>query len=196
MDNSRPVNDAKASSPNQRSFQLPDVGFDPACNEQRHIVRQKNALGIGFSLQNRDFRLEVRRLNIRDQAPFKAAPQSFFKLGDLVWRAIAAQHNLLLRIVQRIESVEKLGLCALFADNELDVVHQQDVDAAIALAEFQDPIVPNRVDHFVHEAFGGDVRQLESRAVREDVVTDGVHQMGFSQTHAAVEKQRVIRPRR
>ena len=51
---------------NQRSFEFADVRLDPARNEQRHVVGQEHAFGVGFSLQNRDLGLEIRRLNIGD----------------------------------------------------------------------------------------------------------------------------------
>ena len=111
-------------------------------------------------------------------------------------RAVAAENDLLLRVVERVKRVEKLGLRALFADDELDVVDEQDVDAAIALAEFENAIVANRIDDFVHETLGRDVGELQPRAVREHVVPDRVHQMRFAESHAAVEEQRVIRARR
>ena len=111
-------------------------------------------------------------------------------------RAVAAEHDLLLRVVQRVERVEELGLRPFLADDELDVVDEQDVHAAVPLAEFENAVVPNRVDDLVHEAFGRDVRELQPRAVRQDVVADRVHQMGLAQTDAAVEEQRVVRTRR
>ena len=70
-------------------------------------------------------------------------------------------HDLLLRVVERVEGVEELGLRAFLAGDELDVVHQQHVDAAIALAEVEDAVVADRVDHLVHEPLGRDVGQLQ-----------------------------------
>ena len=56
-------------------------------------------------------------------------------------RAIAAQDDLLLRVVERVERVEELGLRAFLARDELDVVDQQHVDAAIAFAEIENAVV-------------------------------------------------------
>ena len=81
--------------------------------------------------------------------------------GNLVRRTVAADDDLLLRVVERVEGVEELGLRAFLAGQELDVVHEQDVDAAIALAEIEDAIVADGVDHLVHEALGRDVGQLQ-----------------------------------
>ena len=53
-------------------------------------------------------------------------------------RTVAADDDLLLRVVKRVERVEELVLCAFLARHELNVVDQQHVDAAIARAEIQD----------------------------------------------------------
>ena len=122
------------------------------------------AFGFGFSLENRDFRLEIRRLDVGDQAPLEPRSQPLFERGNLVRRAVAADDDLLLRVVERVERVEELGLRAFLAGEELDVVDQQHVDAAIALAEVEDAVVADRVDHLVHEPLGRDVGQLQRSA--------------------------------
>ena len=116
--------------------------------------------------------------------------------GNLVRRAVAAEDDLLLRVVERVEGVEELGLRAFLAGEKLDVVDQQHVDAAIALAEIEDPIVADGVDHLVHEPLGRDVGQLQVAIVPQHVVPDRVHQVGLAQTHPAVDEQRVVRARR
>ena len=45
------------------------------------------------------------------------------------------------RVVERVEGVEELVLRALLAGEELDVVDQQHVDVAVALAELEDALV-------------------------------------------------------
>ncbi len=76
-------------------------------------------------------------------------------------RAVAADDDLLLRVVERVEGVEELGLRAFLAGEELDIVDEQHVDVAIALAEVEHALVAHRVDHLVHEALGRDVGQLQ-----------------------------------
>ncbi len=110
----------------------------------RHVVRQRTPLRLGLLLQNRDSGFEVRRLDVGDQAPFEPRAQALLERGDFVRRPVAAQHDLFLRVVERVERVEELGLRAFLAGHELDVVDQQDVDAAIALAEVQDAVVAQR----------------------------------------------------
>src|SRR3712207_8233099 len=50
---------------------------------------------------------------------------------------------------ERVERVEEFRLRAFLAGDELDVVDEQHVDAAIALAEIENPLIAYRVDHLV-----------------------------------------------
>ena len=90
-------------------------------------------------------------------------------------RGVAADDDLLRRVEQRVERVEELGLRAFLAADELDVVDEQHVDVAVPLAEVEDALVAERVDHLVHEAFRRDVGQLEIGIVLEHVLPDGMH---------------------
>ena len=73
--------------------------------------------------------------------------------------------DLFLRVVQRVERVEELRLRPLLADDELDVVDEQDIDAAVPFAELEDAVVPDGVDDLVHEPLGRDVGELECWAL-------------------------------
>ena len=163
---------------------------------QRDVVGETDPFGLRLPLEDRDFGLEIRRLDVGDQAPLESRAQPLLELRDLVRRAVAADDDLLLRVVERVEGVEELGLGAFLAGQELDVVDEQHVDAAIALAEVEDPVVADRVDHLVHEALGRDVGQLQRLEVIEHVVPDRVHQVRLAQADAAVDEQRVVRARR
>ena len=84
-------------------------------------------------------------LDVRDQPHSKPAAQAFFELADLGAAGSRCSDDLLLSVVQALKC-GKTPVCVLFADDELDVVNQQDVDTAIALAGIQDAIVLNRID--------------------------------------------------
>ena len=66
----------------------------------------------------------------------------------------------------------------------------------IALAEIDDAVVADRVDHLVHEPLGRDVGELQIAVVLQHVLPDRVHQVRLAQPHAAVDEQRVVRARR
>src|ERR1041385_8179969 len=91
------------------------------------------------------------RLDVRDQPPLEAAPQSLLERRDVAWRPVGGEHDLRAGLVQRVEGVEELLLEALLAFEELDVVDEQDVVRAVALLEPLDPLVAERVDEVVDE---------------------------------------------
>ena len=100
---------------------------------------------------------------------------------------------MLLRTVDRVEGVEELFLDLLLADEELDVVHQQNVRLAVALLEHVLPAVTDRVDEVVGELFGRDVLDLETRLHVERVVPDRMKQVCFAKAGLAVDEQWVVR---
>ena len=112
---------------------------------------------------------------------------------NLVRRPVAADDDLLLRVVQRVESVKELVLSGLFARDELDVVDEQHVQRPISFAKIDDPVVADGVDHLVHESLGRDVSERPVSIVPEDVLTDRMHQMRLAQSDATVDEQRVVR---
>ena len=54
-----------------------------------------------------------------------------FQFLNFAGRAVAGQHDLLVRLVQRVEGVEKFLLNAFLAGQKLDVVNQQHVGLAV-----------------------------------------------------------------
>jgi len=88
--------------------------------------------------------------------------------------------------------VEEFLLRAVFAGEELDVVDEEDVDLAVAFAEPGEFAVLDGADVVVGELLGGDVENLEVLFVFLDEVADGLHQVGFAETDAAVEEERIV----
>src|SRR5207244_13285338 len=69
--------------------------------------------------------------------------QPFFERGNFVRRAVAAEHNLLLRVVEGVERMKELGLCPFFAGKKLDVVDEEGTRSEEHTSELQSP------DHLV-----------------------------------------------
>jgi hypothetical protein len=138
--------------------------------------------GTGFA------RLEIRRLDVGEQAPLEARAQTRFERLDLFGRAIARDHELLLRFVQRVERVEELLLGLFFALEELDVVDQENVDVPVAIAELDRLVVLDRDDEFVGELLARHVDDVRIGIGGDDAMTDRMHEVGLSQPHAAVQE--------
>ncbi len=125
------------------------------------VIGNLNALGLRFFLQDGDFRFEVGRLDVGDQAPLKTRAQALFNRRNFLRRAIGTDDDLPLQVVERVEGVKKFFLRAFLAGDELNVVHQQHVHRAEAVAETDHAVEAQRVDHFVGEFFRADVGEAQ-----------------------------------
>ena len=143
-------------------------------------------------VENGQAHFDVRRLQIGDQTPFEPRDQAVFEVLNFAGRAVAGEHDLLVRLVQRVEGVEKFLLNALLAGQKLDVVNQQHVGLPVFLAEPGELVVLDAVNVFVGEFFGRDIGDARAFLVAGDVLADGVQQMGLAQADAAVKEKRVV----
>ena len=105
---------------------------------------------------------------------------------------VAGDDDLLVRLDQRVEQVEELLLRAALAAEELDVVDQQQVERPVMPLEFVEGLVLVRAHHVGDVGLGVDVADLGRRVLRQDVVADGLDQVGLAQSDAAVHEQRVV----
>jgi hypothetical protein len=123
------------------------------------VVRQPQAARFLLAAlpQDGDARLEVGLLDVRDEPLVEARDQALLEPRDVLGRLVRGDHDLLVGIAQRVERVEELLLGALLARQELHVVHQQHVHAAVLVAERQRLAVLDGVDHLVREALRRDI---------------------------------------
>ena len=101
-------------------------------------------------------------------------------------------HDLPLQIVKRVEGVKELFLRAFFPGDELNIVHEENIDRAEAVAKADHAVKAQRIDHFVGEFFGADIREPRRRIALLDQVADRLHQVRLAHSHSAIEKQRVV----
>ena len=136
------------------------------------------------------------RLDVGDQPPLEPGAHPVFQgLQPFRW-SVRGHHDLLVRVVQRVEGVEELLLGSFLALQELDVVDEQDVDVAVAPLERDLAVVPQAVDEVVGELLGGDVAHPHPGEQPLGVVPDGVQQMRLAQPGVTPDEQRVVGPRR
>ncbi len=153
-------------------------------------------LALRLLLQNGDLGFEIGRLNVGDQSPLETRAQPVFNLGQLLGRTIGGDHDLLHALVQRVEGVEELLLRALLLRDELDVVDEQHIHGAEAIAEAGHAVVAQRGDHLVGELFRGDVADARHGLAALHFVADGVHQVRLAHADAAIEEERIVGARR
>ena len=95
--------------------------------------------------------------------------------------------------------MEKLLLGTFFSDNKLDIVYEENINISVFFTKLRGGyiiFVPDGLDQLVGELFTGHIENLGRifRILRipKDKMTDGMHQVGFSQTDPAVDKQRIV----
>src|ERR1700712_1832244 len=95
-------------------------------------------------------------------------------------------------VEERIEGVKEFFLRALFPAEELDVVDEQKIGLAVALAKLDEGIVLDRVDELVDEEFAREVHHLWILFRRPDILPDRLHQVRLAEADAAVNEERVV----
>ncbi len=174
----------------QGAFQLADIGLHPAGDQLNDRVGHRAAHPFGLRAQDCLAGFQVGRLDIGCQAPLKAGAQALFQGHHRLGRPVGGNDNLFVLAMQGVKGMEKFFLGRFFAGDKLDIVNQQDVDAAIFLSKGLGGVRADRIDQVVGKLFGRNIQHLQ--AAPGAVVADGVQQVGLSQPDPAVQEERII----
>ena len=136
--------------------------------------------------------LELGRLQRDREAPAEARNEALLDAGDLLGVRVAGDHDLLVRLDQRVEQIEELFLRPALAAEELDIVDEQQVERPVVALEVVEGLVLIGADDVGHVGLGVDVADLRIGARIEDVIADRLDQVRLAETHAAVDEQRVV----
>ena len=147
---------------------------------------------LGFFTQDRDSCFIIRGLYVYSQAPFETADQSFFQWFQFLGRTVGRNNDLFAGFIQCVECMEEFFLCTFLFRDKLDIVDHQQVDLSVFLTEFLHFIVLDGVDQFICKSFTGYIQHFRIGVLIQNKVTDGVHQVRFTQTGVTIEIQRVI----
>src|SRR6266487_3014774 len=127
-------------------------------DELDDVVRNTGVFALGFELKDRDTGLEIGRLHVDAQAPPEPADKAFLQARQLVRRPVGGNHDLPGRPVQVIERMEELGLGLLAFCQELDVVHEEHIDLAVASAKRISALpLSDGLDELRHELLSRDI---------------------------------------
>ena len=180
--------------PHETALQVAHVAAHAIGDQQDDVVREPQAAGflLAAVAQDGDARLEIGLLRVGDQALVEARDQPLLEARDVLRRLVGGDHDLLVRVAQRVERVEELLLRALLAGEELDVVHEQHVDGAIAVPERERLAVLDGPDHLVREPLGGDVEHARLGLQALHLVAHGVQDVRLAEARVAVDEERVV----
>ncbi len=87
--------------------------------------------------------------------------------------------------------MEELFLGRVLARDELNVVDHEDVNRTEHLFEVDHLAVFERGDEAIHELLSREIHHVHFGRTAADFMGNGVHQVGFTQTNATIEEQRV-----
>jgi len=176
----------------ERTLEAADVGADALGKELEDTGLELDGEGLGFFAENRETRLDVGRLKLGGQTPFEAGDEALLEIGDFRRRAVAGEDDLLVPIEECVEGVEEFLLGTFLAGEELDIVDEEEISLAIALAKFDEGIVLDGIDELVGEFLRREIHHLATGAALGDLLADGLHEMGLAETDAAIDEEGVI----
>ena len=127
-------------------------------------------------------------MDFRRHAPLEAGDEALLELFNLTGRAVARENDLFVGVVKRVEGMEKLLLGAFLASKKLDVVNEEHIGLTVFLAEFHERSVLNGVDKLVGELLARQVDDFGCFSLGQNMMADGVQEVGFSKAAHAINK--------
>ena len=103
-------------------------------------------------------------------------------------RTVGGQDDLLVALVEIVEGMEELLLRGVFAGNELNIVDQEQVRAAVFEAELVVLAFAQSVDQLVGELVALDIDDVVVRMRFVNLVGNGIEQVRLADAGRAVEE--------
>ena len=173
------------------AHQLADIARDGSCEEIEHVaghLERRETCQLGGENFLPEF--DVGRLDIGDQTHRETAQQARFDAIECLRCTVCREDQTLAFGQQRIDRIKQLFLRRSLADDELDVVDQQQVEAAQAGFEFEHLVGFERLDEFDHEPLGAAVENAAARMGLQKAVADRVEQMRLALAGRGLEIER------
>ena len=178
--------------PHEGTLKLTNVRADTMGDEFQNPWLKRNVEIVHLAAQDGDARLKVRGLNLGGQTPFKAGDQAVLQILHFTRRPVTREHDLLRIVEELVEGVEELFLRAVLALEKLHVINQQDIDLAVFLAELGEALLLDGLDILIGELLGGHVAYDGSLFARQYFLTDGLHEVGFTQACGAIKEEWIV----
>jgi len=115
----------------EAAFQFAQIAANRASKKLDHLFRHMLVRhGRQAMLENVATQFKAGGLDVGNQAHRQAREQALIDSVQCLWRTIRGHHHALALADQGIDRVEKFLLGRIFADDELDVIHHQQVGFA------------------------------------------------------------------
>ena len=179
----------------ERALQLPDIRFNVCGDILYNLIINLLVIHLSIFAQDCHTCLIIRRLDICDQTPLKTGAEALLQSLHFFWRFIGGYNNLLSSRMKDIERVKKLFLSGLLSYYKLYVVYQKDIDRSVLVAQLCHHggiTASDRFDHLVGKLFRSDIQHLFVLVLLQHKMADGVHQVGFPKSGAAVQIKGIV----
>ena len=174
------------------ALETPDVVGDVVGDVEDRVVREDEPELGGLVAGDGHARLQIGRLDIRHETPLKAGAQAVVEGGHLQRRPVRGDDDLVAGLVDAVEGVEELVLGLLLAGDELDIVHQKEIHAAVAVMEILGRAVFDGPHELVGKVVALDVGDAFLRLTLVDGVADGQQQVRFPEAGIAVDEKGIV----
>jgi hypothetical protein len=134
--------------------------------------------------------VEVRGLDIGDEAALEPGAEPLVKGWQILRVAIAGEGDLAARAVKLIEGVVELDLGLVLPLEKLDIVEEKNVWAAIAMTELVGTVVTYGRHEVARELLGGDADHWQVGANR--LLGYGMQKMGLAEAGATADEEWVV----
>ena len=147
---------------------------------------------LGFSAENGTFVFEFRELEIEGAGPSETRGEAFVDGFNLGREAIASDDDLFVELIEIVKDVEEFFLGLFLADDELEIVDDEDVEFAEFKIEFFTFTEFYGVDKIGVEMRNRGVEDFQRGVFSQKFIADGLDEVGFAEARAAIEEERVI----
>jgi len=177
-----------------RSFQLAHTRTHIFGDEPDNLFgnRQLEVVELRLLAKDGDPVLEIGHLDVGDHSPVEARNESRLEARDFLRRPIAGENDLPPGFIEGVERVKELLLHRLLPLEEVNVVDEEEVRLAEPAAEIGRGAVLNRGHELVGELLGADEGDSSLWLPEQDLVRDGLHEVGLPQPGVAIDEERVV----
>ena len=167
---------------------LGDAAGDPACD----LIGHDKAGAKGKAAEDFAAGQEVGGIDADDHATDEAVDQRFAEFLDHLGMIVAGHDDLPAHGLDGVEGVEEFLLGGLFAAEEMDIIDDQEIELAHAMAEGVELVAAKGGEKFVSEFLAGEISPSAGGVVLDEALAQAVEEMGLAQAAGAVEEEGVV----
>ena len=176
----------------KRSFEFTDILNEVFGDVDKDIIREEKVAFHGFFSKDGNARFLVRAANVGNHPSFEARAKPIFEGGDILGRPVAGDDDLFVFLVEGVENMEKLVLRLLFSGEKLYIIDDEEINGAVAVFELIDCAILDRGNQFLGEFLACGVEDAFFGVFGKDVVAHGLEEVGFAESHAAIEEEGIV----